>query len=66
MFGFPMPDIGEMVRQVEEWKAKLERLVCAVEQIQRDQAEIKAHLGIKTPLEIMHVDHQTEDNRSAQ
>ena len=46
MFGFPMPDLTEIVRQVEDWKAKLERLVCAVEQIQRDQAAIKKHLGI--------------------
>lgn len=48
MFGFPgLPDMAEMVRQVEEWKHKLERLVQAVEKSQRDIEAIKSHLSIK-------------------
>lgn len=46
MFGFPMPDLGEMVKQIEDWKQKFERLVSAVETAQKDIALIKAELKI--------------------
>lgn len=52
MFGFGgLPDMNEMVRQVEDWKNKLERLVSAVEKIQADQALILQHLGVNNTRE---------------
>ena len=47
MFGFPMPDMGNMVKQIEDFKAQFERLVSAVEKVQQDQARIMKALKIE-------------------
>jgi hypothetical protein len=65
MFGFAgMPDLTEMVRQVEDWKLKLERLVQAMEKMQRDVEVIKTHLGIeeKTEFSLNHEAFMKEGN----
>lgn len=44
MFGF---DMTEMVKHIEGFKGQSERAVKAIEEVQRDIALIKKHLGIQ-------------------
>ena len=49
MFGMlpGLPDMSNMVKQIEEFKSQFERLVSAVETIQRNQALIMEALAIE-------------------